>query len=135
MKITLPPLPESMLTAAGWLALALLLWLWLRKELTPTKIISIWETDGCLSARQILAWVVVLYGLFMRAAGRIDNAALESCFECGFILFGIGGAVKLAERIKPVTTTVNSKKTDIKTEAVKVENDSPREEYNIDAKP
>lgn len=135
MNITLPLLPDYLVTAAAWLALALLLWFWLRKELTAAKIISIWETDGCLSARQILAWVVVLYGLFMRAAGRIDNDGMESCFECGFILFGIGGAVKFAERIKPVTTTVNSKKTDISTDAVNVKDAPVREEFNIDAKP
>ncbi|RSK50132.1 hypothetical protein [Hymenobacter rigui] len=108
MSINLPTLPDTFFLYAVRLLVALLLWLWLRKELTPKRVLSIWESEGVLSSRQILAWVVALFGLFMRAADRIDNDALSHCFECSFILFGIGGAVQLASKIKPATT-VNAK--------------------------
>ena len=99
------------LHAFFFLALGLTLARWLRKELTPRAFLSIWQTDGVLSSRQILAWVIACYGMYMRYLGNLDNDGLWKCFEASFILFGIGGAVKAVAAIKP-TTTVNAKQVD-----------------------
>ena len=116
MTENLLALLSFVLPVLAWAAGFLLLWLWLRHDLTPKKFLSIWETDGTLSSRQILAWVVAVFGMSMRAAGRLDNAGMEICFECSFILFGIGGAVKLADKIKLPGTEVTAKKAEIKAE-------------------
>ena len=93
----------------AWVFLLLLLWLWLRKELTPRRFLSIFETDGVLSARQVFAWVVGVWALAMRTAGRIDNETFRYALESVWVLFGIGGLVKAVGAIKP-GTTVNAKK-------------------------
>jgi hypothetical protein len=68
---------------------------------TPARFLAIWETDGVLSSRQIAAWVLLLWSLFMRSAGRIDNEALRIGLEMVVVLFGIGGIVKAVGKVKP----------------------------------
>lgn len=121
LTIDFAALPAYAWHIALWVLGVFLLWLWLHKELTPKRFLSIWETDGTLSSRQILAWVTALYGMAMRAAmvtdaagkvtPRLDNDGLDVCLQASFILFGIGGFVKAAEKIKP-TPNVTVKKVD-----------------------
>lgn len=108
MTLQLPPISHELQSILLWGAGIGLVWFWLRKELTPKRFLTIFETDGTLSARQLLAWILALYGMSMRAAGRLDNDGLDVCLQASFILFGIGGAVKVAERIKPATQ-INAK--------------------------
>lgn len=116
MTVNLPSLPHEYYAVACWAVGLLILWFWLRKDLTPARFLSIFETEGTLSARQLLAWVLAIYGMSMRAAGRLDNDGLDVCLQASFILFGIGGAVKVADRIKPATT-VNAANVDAKVQA------------------
>ena len=113
VTVNLPSVPAGVLPVVAWALAGLLLWLWLRRELTPKRFLSIWETDGTLSSRQILAWVVACFGMFMRAGGQFDNEGMQVCFECSFILFGIGGVVKAAGRLKPAANIVQAKKADV----------------------
>ena len=99
------------LHAFAFLVLVLTLVRYLRKDLPPDKFLSIWETDGVLSSRQILAWVIACYGMYMRYLGNLEDEGLWKCFEASFILFGIGGAVKAVAAIKP-GTTANAKQVD-----------------------
>lgn len=108
MTIDFPTIPVEALRTATVAVLVVCAALWLRKDLTPKLFLSIFETTGVLSARQILAWIIALFGLCMRAAGRLDNDGMEKCFEWATLLFGIGGAVKAVAAIKP-TTTVQAK--------------------------
>ena len=98
----------ALLHLLAWVFLVLFLWLWLRKELTPKRFLSIWESDNVLSSRQILAWVLAIWALGMRSAGRIDNESFRYALESVWVLFGIGGAVKAVEKYKPAPT-VNAK--------------------------
>jgi hypothetical protein len=108
MTLNLPAIPPAVWPLLLWVLPFAALAYWQRNTLTPAKALSIFESDGVLSARQILAWVVSLYGMLMRAAGRLDDAGLNACFQCSFILFGIGGLVKAAAVVGP--TTINAKK-------------------------
>jgi len=109
MLFNLPAISAAVLHGLFVLTAILLLWLWLRKELTPKRFLSIWESDtGVLSSRQILAWVIAIYGMYGRYLGNLDNDGLGRCFEAAFILFGIGGLVQAAAKIKPATT-INAK--------------------------
>jgi hypothetical protein len=133
MPLTFPTLQENHWHYLLGCSIALLLWLWLRHELTPAKVLSIFETDGTLSARQILAWVLAFYGMLMRAAGRLDNDGMKMCFDCSFILFGIGGAVKVADKIKPPTTiSAKTVTAEVKTDTTNIaptETPAARPEY------
>ncbi|HEX8658249.1 MAG TPA: hypothetical protein VF690_11960 [Hymenobacter sp.] len=96
-----------LLHLAAWAAVLFLLWLWLRKELTPKRFLSIFETDGTLSSRQILAWVIAIWALGMRSADRITDDTLRIALEAVMVLFGIGGLVRAVDKYKP-STTVNA---------------------------
>ncbi|SNC62176.1 hypothetical protein SAMN06265337_0618 [Hymenobacter gelipurpurascens] len=136
MTVNLPPVSEPLLHTGLWALGILLLWFWLRKELTPRVFLSIFETDGVLSARQILAWVLAIYGMAMRAAGRLDNDGLDVCLQASFILFGIGGFVKAAAVVKP-STTVNARKIDAKidTENMTMNGSASADEANVPPAP
>ena len=121
MIIDFPAIPVEALRTATILVLVVCAARWLRKDLTPRRLLSIFETNGVLSARQILAWIIALFGLFMRAADHLDNQGMEQCFEWATLLFGIGGAVKAVAALKP--TTVNAEKGDELNLSAKPESD------------
>ena len=100
MTINFSAIPVYLVHAAFAAVVVVWLWFWLRKDLTPACFLAIWETDGVLSSRQIAAWVL-LWSLFMRSAGRIDNDALRIGLEMVVVLFGIGGIVKAVGKVKP----------------------------------
>lgn len=90
-----------LLHLAAWVFLVLFLWLWLRRELTPKRFLSIFETEGVLSARQLLAWVIAIWAMGMRSANRIDNETFATALESTWVLFGIGGIARAVEKYKP----------------------------------
>jgi hypothetical protein len=113
MKDLLPHLP-AVPPVLYWIAGLLLAWRWLRRELTPRRVLSIFETDGVLSARQLLAWVLAVFGMCMLAAGRLNVEGLSSLLGWVVGLFGIGGIVKAAAAVKPAAT-VNAAQADVHT--------------------
>lgn len=126
MTVNLPTVTHDLQAVALWAIGLFCIWFWLRKDLTPARFLSIFETDGVLSSRQLLAWVLAIYGMAMRAAGRLDNDGLDICLQASFILFGIGGAVKLADKIKPATTVnANNVQADVTAANVSVSTSTP----------
>lgn len=103
-----PLTPYAVLSAGLWLLLAGLLWLWLRKELTPKRFLSIWESDGVLSTRLLGATALLVWAMSMYSAGRMQGADLESVLQWVGVFFAVGGAVKAAGALQP-NTTVNAK--------------------------
>lgn len=129
-----PDLLAGLFHYTAWVFAILVVFLWMRKVLTPAAVLSIWQTDGVLSARQILAWVISIYGMCMRSAGNLDNEGMRYCFEASMILFGIGAVPKVAERLKaPTTVKANTAEIDTKGGGVTVEKDvAPgRQEFNM----
>jgi|GEM_PF-6073318 len=121
MTFTFPTLPDSLLVFLAWLLPALLLFLWLRPVLTPAKALSLFETGGVLSARQLLAWVLAIYGLSMRAAGRLDDAGLENILQWVAALFAVGGLVKAAAVVGPTTITAKKIEPDVTAGSVDIQ--------------
>ncbi|OGX80850.1 hypothetical protein BEN47_06220 [Hymenobacter lapidarius] len=109
MTIALPSLSFALLTALLWAGLAFLLWLWLRRELTPKRFLSIWESDGVLSTRLLLATVLSGFGMAMYAAGRMDDGGLSQLLGWVTGMLAVGGVVKAAASLKSETTNVTTK--------------------------
>lgn len=126
--ITLPslaPLAYPVATALLWGALVGMLWFWLRAELTPRKFLSIWESDGILSTRLLAATALLVWGMFMYSANRMDDAGLGQLLGWVTGFFAVGGVSKVANALSS-PTTVNSKNTQIDAEKVEVKNDAPK---------
>lgn len=109
---------------------------WLRKELTPSRFMTLFESENSLSLRLVLAAAVVVFTLLMQAAGRLNSLEVEANYTFAGLLLGLGVAKLVGKAFaeRAPETTVVSKKTDIKTEAVSVQ-PAAKEEFNIDAKP
>lgn len=103
-NLTLADVMPYILWGLGWL----LFFFYLRGQLTPKRLLSIWETEGVLSGRQIMAWIIGLYGLYGRCTGRLSAADMEACFQAAYILFGIGGVVNAVSKYKPAPAQVNA---------------------------
>lgn len=110
------------LNALLWGALVGMLWYWLRGELTPRKFLSIWESDGILSTRLLAATALLIWGMFMYSARRMDDAGLGQLLGWVTGFFAVGGVSKVANAFS-APTTVNSKSTQIDADKVEVKNE------------
>lgn len=108
MTVQLPTLQENHWHYLLGTGITALVYWWLRSELTPRRVISIFETEGVLSARQILAWVLAIFTMCMLAAGRISPSQAESLLLIPLGLFGFGTLPKVADKLK-APTTVNAR--------------------------
>ena len=110
--LTQSPLPLYAVLSAGlWLLLAALLWLWLRKELTPKRFLSIWESDGVLSTRLLGATALLVWAMSMYSAGRMQDTGLGQVLTWVAAFFAVGSAAKAVGALQP-NTTVNAKQVD-----------------------
>lgn len=111
-----------------------LAFLWLRKELTPAKALSLFESEGVLSMRLVLAFAVVVFTLCMQAKGRLTTMMVEANYTLAGILLGlgVGKVVGKAFASRAPDTTVNAKKADVHGEKITVNGgaapDEPQEQ-------
>ena len=77
---------------ALWGLLLGLSWWWLRGELTPRWLLSLFESEGVPSIRLVLAALIVLFTLCMEAAARLALAVVEANFFLAGTLLGLGTA-------------------------------------------
>jgi hypothetical protein len=100
-----------------WLALGLLFWLWIKRSLTPTRFLTIFESEGVLSVRLILATVVVLFTLCMQASERLSAALVEANYFLAGTLLGLGTAKVVgkafAKRPSEPPATITTKKAEV----------------------
>lgn len=86
------PLLAAGLPYLGYAFLGTLLFLWLRKALTPTWVLQLFESEGVPSTRLVLATIVILFTPFMEAAGRIGDGLVQANFILAGTLLGLGTA-------------------------------------------
>lgn len=118
-----------------WGGVAFMIYMLLRSELSPKRIVSLFESEGSLSIRLVLATVVVLYTLHMETKKDVNILLVEANLAFAATLLGLGAAkiVGKAFAERPPETTVNSKKTELHADKV-VNNatDAPaKEEFNM----
>ncbi|MGI4870963.1 MAG: hypothetical protein ACRYFX_07275 [Janthinobacterium lividum] len=97
-----PLLP--LLPYVGWAVALLLLWLWLRRALTPAWVVQLLESERLPSVRLALASVVVVFTLSMEAAGRLAQAAIDANLIFAGTLLGLGVAKVTVSRFSPKPT-------------------------------
>lgn len=95
-------------------------WLFMRRELTPARVLSLFESENSLSIRLVLATVVVLFTLFMQAAGRLDTLKVEANYTFAGLLLGLGVAKLVGKAFaeRPPETKIQSKNTNLTAENV-----------------
>jgi hypothetical protein len=91
---------------------------WLRGTLTPAKFLSLFESEGVLSIRLVLAAVVVVFTLCMEAGGRLALAMVEANFFLAGTLLGLGTAKLVG---KAFASRPPSPPTQIKTDKANVD--------------
>lgn len=123
----LPPLLPYLAAFAAGVVLAR----WLRTSLTPAWMVRLFESEGIPSVRLVLATVVTAFALFMSAAERLPQAALDAYLLFVSALLGLGTAKLIAGKFadasvqKPAdTTVVNAKRADVTAQSVVVETPS-----------
>lgn len=88
--LTLPPAVAAVLPYVAGALAAAAAWRWLRRDLTPRWLLSLVESEGVPSIRLLLAGAVVLFSLFMQAAGRLPLGVLEANYTFAAVLLGLG---------------------------------------------
>jgi hypothetical protein len=86
------PVAVDVARAVLWLLLGVSFSCWLKGTLTPERFLSIFESEGVLSIRLILAAIVVIFTLCMQAADRLAVALVEANYFLAGTLLGLGTA-------------------------------------------
>ncbi len=104
-----------------------------RKELSAAKVLGLFESENSLSLRLVLAAVVVVFTLFMQAAGRLNTLQIEANYTFAGLLLGLGIAKLVGKAFaeRAPETKIESKKTTITGENVTNNAAPTREEFNM----
>lgn len=121
------PSMDSILPVAAWAAVVVGAFLWLHEEITPRKVVSMFESENSLSLRLILAAVVTAFTLCMQSVGRLSTELVEINYVYAGTLLGLGVAKVIskafAER-KP-GAQVNAKNATIESQNTTVTQSGP----------
>lgn len=109
--------PFDYIRLSLWLLVGVGAAFWLRKELTPARFLTIFQSEGVLSTRLILGFAVVAYCMTMDAAGHMANSRLETWLLFAGSLIGLGIAKVVGKAIAATPST------QIKSDSTKVEAD------------
>ena len=110
--MSLPSLQENHFHYLLGTAITLLVWLWLRGELTPDWVLSLFCSEGKPSVRLVSAFVVLLYTLLMQAKGRLSLGMVEANYLFAGSLYGFGTVKLVGKAIanrRPPATTVQAR--------------------------
>jgi hypothetical protein len=90
-----------------------LLWLWLRRELTPARFLTFFESENSLSIRLLLATVWTFFVMVMLAHGHIDEdgAVKLMYFPEILLVAGVGKIALKSFAARPAAPTQIKAKT------------------------
>jgi hypothetical protein len=113
MPVTLPftAFLEHLAPTALWALVMLLVLYNLRKAITATKALEIVSTDGVLSGRQVLAWVMAIWTMCMYYAERMSIEGVDKMFTIIVGMYLVGqvnkGTKNIAEGMRGSVNITN----------------------------